>query len=143
MRVVNILREKGEAVFTAPEGVTMREACRILSEKRVGAIVVVDAAGTAAGILSERDVIRALGEVGDSALDAPISAYMTREVVSCCYQDTVDGLMSVMTNRRIRHIPVIEEGRLRGLVSIGDVVKRRIAETELEAEALKAYIAAT
>lgn len=143
MRVVNILREKGEAVFTAPDSVTMREACRILAEKRVGAIVVVDAAGAAEGILSERDVIRALGEVGDSALDAPISAYMTREVVSCCYQDTVDGLMTVMTNRRIRHIPVIEEGRLRGLVSIGDVVKRRIAETELEAEALKAYIAAT
>jgi CBS domain-containing protein len=141
MTVAMILKAKGSAVETAKADLKVLEAVRRLREKRIGAVVVVDAKGVPVGVFSERDVVRALGMDGAAALDKPVEAYMSAPVHSCRMGDTVDELMSQMTDRRIRHLPVIEDGKLIGIVSIGDVVKHRIAEAELQAQALKDYIA--
>ncbi len=114
-------------------------ALKILSERQIGSVIVVN--GTRIeGILSERDVVRALEKRGAVALDQPVSAAMTRKVVSCRLSDTVAHLMEVMTAERFRHLPVVEEGKLVGLVSIGDVVKLRVQQDEAEQEALRDYI---
>lgn len=142
MLVSQIIKEKGDMVFTTTPERTVAEVAALLYERKVGAVVVVEADGAVAGILSERDVVRVLAEQGADGLKAPASACMTREVIFAEPNDTVDSLLGRMTDRRIRHLPVLKDGRLAGLVSIGDLVKRKIAETEAEAETLKAYIAA-
>ena len=114
---------------------------RRLSARRIGAVVVADASGSVAGIISERDIIRVLGMHGTAALDWPVADVMTRRVVTCREHDTVSDIMEVMTDGRFRHLPVVENGRLVGIVSIGDVVKRHIAEVESEAIAMRDYIA--
>lgn len=141
MHVTAILREKGRAVAcTSPTGKIM-DVARLLSAKRIGAVVVTGSDGTVIGIISERDLIRVIGQHGIEALEWPTGEVMTRRVVTCRESDTVGHLMQLMTERRIRHLPVVENGRLVGIISIGDVVKHRVAEVEHEAIAMRDYIA--
>ena len=142
MNVAAILNAKGRNVVTAKPTATLEEVARKLAAKRIGAIVVVGAAGAIDGIISERDVIRMVGERGQACLGDPVSSCMTRSVVTCDVADTLDELMSRMTTGRFRHLPVVEDGNLVGIVSIGDVVKHHIAEVEMEASALRGYIVA-
>jgi len=143
MQVKHILREKGRDVVSLMSDVSLSEAARLLARKRIGALVVKDRNGALAGILSERDVVRAVAEESVAALARPISAYMTRAVATCTESDTTDDLMEMMTLGRFRHVPVLdEEQQLCGIISIGDVVKTRIEETVREADSLRQYIAA-
>ena len=144
MNVEQLLSGKGHDVISVQPHRTLAEAIRTLSEKRIGAVVVMGADGALVGILSERDIIRALGELGASALESAVSRSMTSKVVTCRPQTSVDELMEIMTTGRFRHVPVLDDdGKLCGLISIGDVVKNRIAETVREAEELRVYISAT
>lgn len=142
MQVKHILREKGREVVTISGDATLSEAARLLARKRIGAAVVRDRDGALAGILSERDIVRAVADSSVNALAESVSSRMTRVVTTCCEADTIEELMELMTHRRFRHVPVVEEERLVGIISIGDVVKTRIAETVREAESLREYIAA-
>ncbi|MBX3477554.1 MAG: CBS domain-containing protein [Brevundimonas sp.] len=141
MLVTEILKSKGDAVFAIAPATTLAEACRELDTRRVGALIVCDA-DRVVGVLSERDVVRAVARDGQAALEQPTEAYMTREVVFAQPAESVDLLMERMTDRRVRHLPVLHEERLCGVVSIGDVVKCQIAEAAQEAESLRTYIAA-
>ena len=142
MLVSQIIKQKGDAVFTVAPEETLGAAARQLNDKRIGALVVVEG-GKVAGILSERDVVREVAKSGEGALSHPVSAAMSADVISAKPTETVDELLGRMTDRRIRHLPVIgREGELVGLVSIGDLVKHKISEVEAEAETLKHYIAA-
>ncbi len=141
MTVASILAEKGRAVFTTSPDTLLSEAVDQLAAKRVGAIVVTDAKGRVAGIVSERDIVRELSRKGISVLDKPISECMTHKVLTCGESDTVDSVMSVMTANRFRHLPVVSDGKLAGIISIGDVVKRKIEQAERDAEHLRNYIA--
>jgi len=143
MLVSQILKAKGDLVFTASPHETVSAAAALLYARRVGAMVVMDAQDHVAGILSERDVVRAVAEGGLGALSRPVSDFMSAEVVFADPGETVDALLSRMTDRRIRHLPVCRDDRLVGIVSIGDLVKAKIAETEAEAQHLKDYIAAS
>jgi CBS domain-containing protein len=141
MNVETILRGKGEWVATIRPDATIAEAVDLLNRERVGALVVSEDAAEVAGVLSERDIVRALGRHGEDLLSRPVDDIMTRDVITCEPADTVAELMSEMTNRRIRHLPVVVDGRLRGIVSIGDVVKNRLDEVEFEASSLRSFIA--
>jgi CBS domain-containing protein len=141
MLVAEILKSKGGEVFSIAPDTTVAEACAELDRRRVGALIVCDA-DRVAGVISERDVVRAVAGDGAGALDRPVSDYMTREVVFAEPGETVAVLMGRMTDRRIRHLPVLKESRLAGVISIGDVVKCQIAEATQEAEQLRTYIAA-
>jgi CBS domain-containing protein len=140
--VSQILKGKGDLVFTASPQETVAAAAALLHSRRVGAMVIVDGEDAVAGILSERDIVRVIAEKGQAGLSEPISAWMTRDVVFAHPGEHAQALLERMTDRRIRHLPVVKDGRLAGIVSIGDLVKSKIAETEAEAETLKAYIAA-
>jgi CBS domain-containing protein len=142
MLVSQIVREKGDIVFTVGPSETLAEAAALLHQRQVGAAVVVGAGGAVVGIISERDLVRQVALLGAEALARPVSAAMTRDVIYAHPDEALDELLGRMTDRRVRHLPVLKEGRLAGLVSIGDLVKRKIAETEAEARELKAYIAA-
>jgi CBS domain-containing protein len=142
MQVRHILRDKGREVVTISEEATLSEAARMLARKRIGALVVRNCEGGLAGILSERDIVRAVAEASVNALAHTVSSHMTRAIETCGEADSVEDLMETMTHRRLRHLPVVESERLCGIVSIGDVVKTRIAETVRETEALRGYIAA-
>ena len=141
MQVRAILQAKGTTVHTVDSGARVADAIRLLNRHNIGAVVVVDAEGEVAGIISERDVVRLLGRDPDGALKRPVSECMTTNVVTCDRDTPVASLMEQMTRYRIRHIPIVEGRRLLGIVSIGDVVKRKIEETEQEALALREYIA--
>ena len=140
MNVVTILKQKGRAVTTASPNATLLEVANKLSSKRIGAIVVVGAGGEVAGIVSERDIIRSLAAHGANCLGLPVAETMTKQVVTCQETDTLDELMAMMTARRFRHLPVVTDGALVGIVSIGDVVKHHVAEVEMEATAMRDYI---
>lgn len=140
MLVSQILKAKGDLVFTVSPSETLASAAALLHARRVGALVVLEAEQVV-GIISERDIVRALALNGASALETPVSRYMTRDVQFAEPAETVDSLMGRMTDRRIRHLPVCRNERLVGLVSIGDLVKAKISEVEAEADGLKAYIA--
>lgn len=142
MQVKHILRSKGREVVTLDGAATLSEAARLLARRRIGALVVTDRDGRVAGILSERDIVRAVAEKSVAALGQSVGHHMTRAVSTCSEDDTVDELMENMTHGRFRHMPVVEDGRLCGIVSIGDVVKICIAETTREAQSLREYIAA-
>jgi CBS domain-containing protein len=137
--VAQILKDKGSQVFSCAPGETVQAVATLLSEKRVGAVVVL-VGDRVAGIFSERDLVRAVTRDGQGALDRSVDAYMTADVVFATPRETVDELLGRMTDRRIRHLPVCEDDRLLGVISIGDLVKSKIAETVHEAETLKAYI---
>lgn len=140
MRIADVLRAKGSVVATIDPDVPVSELLRSLAEHNVGAIVVVGPSGVA-GIVSERDVVRRLHEIGAELLSSPVSAIMTVDVFTCSPTDTVDSLTIVMTERRFRHVPVVSDGELVGIVSIGDVVKSRIGQLEQSQDQLQAYIA--
>ena len=139
--VRSILEVKGRDVVTIGPNVTLAEAARTLDEHKIGAVVVVGMENRIVGIFTERDLVRSIGRSGASALDQPVSAMMTANVYRCNEGSTVNELMELMSSRRFRHVPVEENGRLCGIISIGDVVKSRIREVETEAEQIKAYIA--
>lgn len=141
MNVASILKEKGHALVSAKPTDSIADVCRLLSQHGIGALLVLNAHGGIAGILSERDVVRGLSRHGADILARGADTIMTRDVLVCAPSDTVEDVMHLMTARRIRHLPVVENGRLTGMISIGDVVKRHIAHTEMEAEALRQYIA--
>jgi len=133
---------KGNLVFTASPQETVAAAAALLLARRVGAMVIVDSSDKVVGILSERDIVRVVAERGAASLTEQISGCMSKEVVFAHPNDSVAALLELMTDRRIRHLPVLSDGRLAGIISIGDLVKSKIAETEAEAEGLKAYISA-
>ncbi|MGH6734881.1 MAG: CBS domain-containing protein [Methyloceanibacter sp.] len=141
MNVAAILKLKGREVFTTAPDTPLLDIARLLSEHRIGCIVIVGPDGKVIGIVSERDIVRELSRAGASVLKEPVEACMTKAVVSCRESDTIDRLMGEMTAHRFRHMPVVDRGRLVGLVSIGDVVRMRIAEAEMEAAAMRDYIA--
>jgi CBS domain-containing protein len=140
MNVASILHQKGRAVATVGPNVTLLDVADKLAAKRIGAVVVVEAGGKLGGIISERDIIRALAKSGHSCLKRPVSEVMTRNVVTCQETDTLDELMAMMTERRFRHLPVVTDDALVGIISIGDVVKHHVAEVEMEATAMREYI---
>ena len=142
MNVAAILNGKGRTVVTARPDAKLATIAEKLAEKRIGAIVVIGAHGRIEGIISERDIIKAIAQYGAERLASPVSQSMTRDVVTCDVNETLDELMAKMTAGRFRHVPVVEDGALIGIVSIGDVVKHHIAEVEMEASALRGYIVA-
>jgi CBS domain-containing protein len=141
MNVETILRNKGNSVATIQRDATVAEAVDILNRKRIGALVVSDDGERVDGILSERDIVIALAVHGEDLLSRPVGDIMTRTVITCDPSDTVGVLMAEMTNRRIRHFPVVAAGRLCGIVSIGDLVKNRLDEVEFEASSMRSFIA--
>jgi CBS domain-containing protein len=134
-----ILKTKGTNVYSVDTGATLADVVGILSERRIGAVLVM-ADDAVAGVLSERDVVRALARDGSDCLGQPVSSYMTTAVVYGSPSDSVEALMETMTNGRFRHVPIIDSGKLMGIISIGDVVKRRIDDAVHEAEALREYV---
>ena len=141
MLVAEILKGKGQAVFTLSPDTPLIEACAELDRKRVGALIVCQGEDVV-GVLSERDIVQAISRDGTAALSRPASDYLTTEVIFAEPTETVAVLMGRMTDRRVRHLPVLRDHRLAGVVSIGDVVKCQIAEATQEAESLRTYIAA-
>ncbi len=140
MTVRAILDLKGRDVTTITPDMTLGDAASLLSQHKIGALVVTGADRRVTGILSERDIVKAVSAGGAAALEEKITARMTREVITCGPQDTMAELMGHMTAGRFRHLPVVENGRLVGIISIGDVVKHRLAEMERESSALRDYI---
>ncbi|WP_134495380.1 CBS domain-containing protein [Microvirga pakistanensis] len=141
MNVDQILSLKGRNVVSIEADRSLSEAARILSERRIGALVVIDGRQPVAGILSERDIVRAVATQGAQALGEPVSRFMTGQVVTCSGRSSVNELMELMTQQKFRHVPVVEAGQLVGIISIGDVVKQRVGEIEAESQAIKEYIA--
>jgi CBS domain-containing protein len=137
--VQNILKDKGTDVVTTGPDRTIVETARLLHTHKIGAVLVVDGKRVI-GILSERDIARSVAMYGERALSMKVRELMTADVLVCSPHDTVSDIMALMTARRIRHVPVMEDGELRGIISIGDVVKIRMGEVEMEAESLREYV---
>lgn len=142
MFVSQILSIKGREVVDVKRDVTLAEASDILTRHNIGAVLILDAGGAPEGILSERDIVRAIAKRGPEILSYKVEQCMTSPVAACEEDDAIEDVAELMTRRRFRHLPVLEKGRVIGLVSIGDVVKSRIEEAVREAEALKEYITA-
>lgn len=141
MLVRQILATKGGGgVITIGSDTLVSDAAKLLSEKRIGAVVVSNDGEVAQGILSERDIVRELGRRGDGCLKEDVTALMTRELVSCTPDETADGVLEKMTSGRFRHMPVTEDAKMIGLISIGDVVKARLSELSMEKDALEGMI---
>lgn len=141
MTVEHILTDKGRNVVTIEPQQTLADAARTLSERRIGSVLVTDGTQPVLGILSERDIVRAIAAEGAAVLERPVSQYMTAKVVTCTGPSSITEVMELMTRGRFRHVPVIEDGQLRGIVSIGDIVNHRLAEIETEHKAMRDYIA--
>ena len=141
VNVASILKSKGRAVSTARPDATLLDVVQKLSAKKIGAIVVVGDNGAVVGIISERDVIRVIGEQGVGALNLTVAQVMTKNVISCSETSAIDELMEMMTKGRFRHLPVVDDGALVGIISIGDVVKYHVAEVEMEVSAMRNYLA--
>lgn len=140
MTVSRIINEKGRNVVTVAPTASLAAIAATLAEKRIGAVVVTDN-DAIGGIISERDIVRAIARHGGDGLTKPASEWMTAKVVTCAPEDTIHDVMQKMTSGRFRHLPVVEDGKLAGIVSIGDVVKRRIEDVEREADQIREYIA--
>lgn len=140
MSVARILKDKGRSVVTGAPNASMKQIVKTLTDNKIGALVICDEHGQIAGIISERDIVRALAVNGAAILDDTVSAHMTKTVFTCSERDSVNHLMEEMTAHHFRHMPVLENGKLIGIVSIGDVVKRRLAAIELEAASMREYI---
>lgn len=140
MTVSTILKFKGTDVYSVGPETPMAAVIETLASKRIGAVLVLGGAGSVAGVISERDIVRALASHGAEALSMPASTFMTAEVISAGPSDSIESVMETMTHGRFRHLPVLEDGRLVGIVSIGDVVKRRIDDAEHEAQAFRDYV---
>jgi CBS domain-containing protein len=141
MTIAKILGGKGAKIVSIAPEETLQSAAAILTTQKVGALVALDSAGSLVGILSERDIVRICAEQGSAAMTSPVSAAMTRNVLTASPQDGIDSAMARMTDRRIRHLPVLDGTKLIGVVSIGDLVKAKIDETLADADAMRAYIA--
>jgi CBS domain-containing protein len=141
MNVARILKDKGRSVVMLAPEASVRTVVETLAKERIGALILCDGDRRVVGIISERDIVRMLASGGAAVLDQPVASFMTKDVRTCTERDTVDWLMEEMTAHRFRHLPVVEGGRLVGIVSIGDVVKQRIAAAELEAASMREYIA--
>lgn len=141
MLIEQILKTKGNVVTTIRDVETLQAVARVLDEARIGAVVALDETGGIVGVLSERDIVRQVARHGKSALAMNVADAMTRDVFTAQASDTVQACLGRMTDRRVRHLPVVRDGQLIGIVSIGDLVKWKIAETEAEAESLKSYLA--
>jgi CBS domain-containing protein len=139
MTVRAILDTKGHQILSVEPDAKLSAAVKILAERKIGAVLVMSA-GRMEGILSERDIVRVLGERGAGVLDEPVSSVMTHKVISCRETDTVAAIMEMMTLGKFRHLPVVEGDKVVGLISIGDIVKWRVREYEMEQEALRDYI---
>ncbi len=142
MHIDQILNDKGREIVSVKTGQTLEAVAAMLDSRRVGAVVVLGESGEIAGVVSERDIIRQVARQGRVSLDQPVEQAMTRAVVTIPVTASVDSALQLMTDRRIRHLPVMREDRLVGIVSIGDLVKWKMAETEAEAEAMKSYLSA-
>jgi CBS domain-containing protein len=140
MNVQAVLETKGHEVVTTRAETSVADVCRLLQRRRIGAVPVVDDAGRILGIISERDIVAGLSEHGAVVVGLSADALMSRQVRHCQPGDSIAEIMAVMTNRRVRHLPVIDEGRLCGLISIGDVVKARLDEAALEVDSLRQYV---
>ena len=140
MTVKAILSRKGGDIVTIEPSARLAAAVKLLAERRIGAVIVTGSDKQVAGILSERDIVRVLAARGAAVLDEPVEAVMTRKVVTCQEAETIADIMERMTAGKFRHLPVVERGRLVGIVSIGDVVKQRVEEIEAESSALREYI---
>jgi CBS domain-containing protein len=140
MKVSDILAAKGREVVVIEPTANLHTAAKLLASRKIGAIVILGAGGRIAGILSERDIVRALAERGANALDSSVGQTMTRDVMTCSEDDTCAEIMERMTTRKFRHLPVVHESKMVGLISIGDVVKQRVEEIERESEAMRDYI---
>lgn len=140
MTVSMILAGKGRDVVTIEPSATLADAVKLLAERRIGAVVILGADRRVVGILSERDIVRAVAENGRDALDGPVSAAMTRKVSTCHERETISAIMERMTIGKFRHVPVVDRDRLVGIVSIGDVVKHRLGEVERDSAAMRDYI---
>jgi CBS domain-containing protein len=140
MTVQAILSQKGNQVLTIEPTATLAAAVTVLAQRRIGALVVTGAGGRIVGIISERDIVRALDEKGTAVLGVPVAEVMTRKVVTCAETATIAEIMESMTKGKFRHVPVEDHGRLIGIISIGDVVKARLGELEREHDALREYI---
>jgi CBS domain-containing protein len=140
MTVSIILAGKGREVVTIEPHATVAAAIDLLAQKRIGAVLILGADRHIIGILTERDIVRVLAERGAAALDDPVSAVMTRKVFSCNENDTIPSIMERMTEGKFRHVPVIDQGRLAGIISIGDVVKHRLQQMEQDSAAMRDYI---
>lgn len=141
MNVASILKAKGRAVTTVRPTATLLDVAKKLGPKKIGAVVVVGDNGQVAGIISERDIIRVVSEQGAAALSLAVADVMTRNVVACGETSELDELMEMMTKGRFRHLPVIEDEALVGIISIGDVVRHHVAEVEMEVSAMRNYLA--
>jgi CBS domain-containing protein len=139
-KVSSVLKHKGHDVVTVAPDQTVTAVVKVLAQHRIGAVPVVNEKGQIIGIISERDIIRGMAEHADAVLKLAADKLMTRDVETCAFEDQLVDLMEVMTRQRIRHLPVIHEGALHGIVSIGDVVKQRLEEVQSEAEELRNYI---
>lgn len=143
MTVAAILNGKGHDIITASSSALLSGICETLSANKIGAVVICDGSNAIEGIISERDIVRVIGQTGASALNQPVSSVMTKEVVTCREEDSANEVMAKMTAGRFRHVPVVKDGKLIGVISIGDVVKHKIAQVELEAEQMRSYISMT
>lgn len=140
MNVKTILAAKGGDIFSIEPTATLTAAANLLSTHRIGAAVIRGAGGRLAGILSERDIVRAISEHGADALSLPVGQVMTRNVTTCGEDEPISGIMELMTAGKFRHMPVLKENQLVGMISIGDVVKQRVEEIERDADAMRDYI---
>ncbi|WFE92233.1 CBS domain-containing protein [Roseibium porphyridii] len=140
MTVAAILSGKGHDTITARSEALLSEICETLAKYKIGAVVVCNGDKEIEGIISERDIVRTIGTKGPSSLNVPVTAVMTKEVVTCTEGNSVNEVMARMTQGRFRHMPVVKDGKLTGVISIGDVVKYKIAQVELEAEQMRSYI---
>lgn len=140
MLIAHVIADKGAVVHTLNADATLEQAARELDRRRVGALVVLDDQGAIRGVFSERDLVREIAQRGADALAAPVGEAMSREVITARGEETIDECLARMTDRRVRHLPVVENARLIAIVSIGDLVKHRIAAAEADAAALQAYI---
>lgn len=140
MTVAAILSGKGHDIITARSDALLSEICETLAKHKIGAVVVSDDEGVVNGIVSERDIVRVIGTQGVSALKTPVSSVMTKTVVTCTEENNINEVMAQMTQGKFRHMPVLKDGKLTGVISIGDVVKFKIAQVELEAEQMRSYI---
>ena len=140
MDVRTILKAKGNRVLSVAPSSTVAEAASILERERIGSVLVLDGSGRLVGVLSERDIVSGIARSGANCLELKVESVMTRNVVTCRQEDSVNTIMALMTERRVRHLPVMDGDELIGIISIGDVVKHRLAEVESEAQSLREYI---
>ncbi len=141
MTIAHLLQDKPQRMITVGPEQTLQQAAEVLARERIGALLVLKPNGDIAGILSERDIVRTVGNDGAGMLERPVAELMTKEVICCSPEDSVDSAMALMTQRRFRHLPVRQGGRIVAMISIGDVVKKKVEDAEAESQSLREYIA--